>query len=1734
MPHGTLANLATSAFVRTPPALAERIVRCLLSFPQGKAINALDPTAGEGDLLLPCLNNPQARLYGVEISGERAALARERLPHSEIVTCAIEGVSIPKGSMSLVLTNPPYFFQDGKRAEYRILADAGTLLVPGGILVAILPARSAWDGTMINHWCRWYDQIHIWKFPDRTSSKDEGGFEDFTQMCVLGVRRAEPREPEAAEQRRLQGYRYHTPSPSEQGKSAARIRSGWESGSPPSELPTLPIRDPYLVPEATVRPHIVVRHADESQLLAALERCGAHLSPLWQAATVWEEEGMREPPVMPLSGEAHVAAEVLTGLLDGDIVWGPRAGSERGEGTSAQDAVLEPHLLTAFVGHEWVSMKIDEEEQQKLRERGVVSVSARQWQDKPILGVLNLQTGETRYEQGEAVFAFLQPWLHTLAARVIEKRQPLYRLDPAEWELRVVSQIGTDKQLPHAAYPGLSLAQQHRVYAMGRALDLKGRTAIQGEPGVGKTRLAIATAARMAYHWRHRNGPLFQSEAKATGQPTWVRGLRRAWLKNPRTLAILGLTPVLDDATGRVIAYRSTDGTLIPPEEAGPRALPVLISTPKKVTREYGAEIRAAWPQAEVVFIERHTDIPAFFQQCATSDAPAVLGVLSHSLTRAFGREWHPVVREKQIHKREPVMEPGETLLPKLEPAYDKRHVLVGYRWKDSGELYTRETVVSHFFCPGCGSQIRAIPGSLHEVEKRPQDGEEEERSMLGGKGQVEEEEQEDDRYEAVTSRTWFTLKPRWCACRADVRNRPGPRNPLGRVRFRTPLWTDARIEAAQRKQPQRSFAAWHASMSRMQQQARCKAEHASTAELVDLARQDEEALTCVVTAALATRGSVGESLPVSHLVAERATVVKERDLDGQIKRMRLAARSDPRMLEQLVEEAREKLNWEALAFRAQWAALTQSACSGKAGTSKRMRSGSKPSHANGARSKSEPQEQQAGNDSWVCQEPLPDSFSPYMYLYRFYAGCVALSVIDESHNGRGRDTDIAHSHHQAMLAAQTRMLTTGTHYGGDVLGFFHYWYRFSPEFWRRLVLGWNDAEKALERYGVIQEWRKEYESDARRGSGQTNVQVSTIPAPGLSAKLIPYLLEDLVYLTVLDVGAHMPPRIEIPEIVSMRDGELEEQLREAAEEKREAAGRLAACKQQLRNTIGNAATHIDEREAEQDLQRREHELAEAAERERAVQAWVDTRHLAAHYGRLVRGLEDLARKRNTAAQLAKGTIPRWFAALPCDTPFEVWQTTRDRWGDTVGRHMLACTERLEWAYLYPLERRLISLVRQELSEGRRVMLYFEQNDLRSMARRLEWVLRELHPWTLPNSVAAEDRQQAILRAVQQEHVVVIVPYRRVNEGLNLQSGIDTIIWCEMALNLFMLDQASRRAWRLGKREEVRIYYLAYANTAGHTKLRKLGQQSGAAAAFAGEPARGALIEHAGADKSTLARLSSLLEQSNGENVGSEDEENVPVLLTGTAEVAQEEEALKVVFRQRADELRAALIRGREWLGGIADQLEVRLTQLMACPTTAASVWNERPASRSIAIHKKPQTLEGDVERPSAHVHIEQADDTMTALPIVMVPDVPVPATPALPPSATRPMLPMITVPEPASESVELQVLPLVGSRAEVVFGHSEHIALLRPYGRSRRRSVSGESVKRRMPVAVRDIPSLADGTPSDQDGKNSSVQITVSSLWDLLIAVPAPETNGTEYSMRPIPSSFQGAAHPQQTALWD
>jgi SAM-dependent methyltransferase len=1359
VPTGTLNNLSSSGFVRTPPAWAQRIVNNLLSFSSTGTTTVFDPTAGEGDLLAPAARIPGAQLSGVEISQERLAVARRRLPQATLIHSGIEGVRVTPGSMSLVLANPPYFFEDGKRAEYRILAEVGAALRPGGILVAILPARTAWDAVMVRHWCKFYQQIRCWKFPDGTHAHDEGAFERYTQIVVVGVRRARPlAEAETAEQARLSGWRWRAPK--KQGDSP------WAGGAPPPDLPEQPIADPYLVPAATLLPEFTQLNASEATLLEALSRSGVQQGADWTSATTWQPEEQAEQPVMPPTGEAHLAAEILTGLLDGEVLTGPDA---------------QQYVFVTCVTQTWRRIQLDAEELEKERQKGVARVEVQQQEDHPILGVLHLASGAVRYLQGEEVFEYLTPWLPMLAGRVLEKRQPLYRLDPAAWELEVCARIGLDKQLPGSPSPGLVPPQLHRVFAMGAAIDWRGRVAIQGEPGTGKTRQSIALVARQAHLWRgYRRG-----RCPTSHRPAWLRPLRLAWQRHPRARALLG------------------------PTRTAPAALPVLVTTPRRVTTTWQSELKAAWPEAEVVLIEHWSQIDHWMQRCVESQAPAVVGILPHSLSRAFGREWRPAVREKTISKVVPELHPREAQLNEADPIHE-RGVLVGYRLRATGEILTREEQVTFFYCPDCGARVESEPFGQRK-EKR--DGtitlkEEAERAEAGA------EDEDADALEPVTERVWFETKPRWCRlCHAA-------------------LWSEARVKSAAAKAPPLPFATW-----------------ASGAE-----------------AAARMPQAPGRIFPPGNPIPVRP--------GGRLGKADRAVRS----------------------------AIPKTACrlTDAAGT-----------HAAAA----------------------PESWSPFEFLQRFYAGCVALTIVDESHNARGRATDIAHAVHLAGMASQTLVYASGTHYGGCLDDLYHYWFRFHPRFWKRFGLGWSDVEQAIPRFGVVQQWTREHEEEARRGSGQSDVTVTTIPAPGISARLLPFLLGDLVFLSVLDVGAYMPPRTEVPEIVEMRDPLVEAPQQEAQAALQEAREALQEARQALvRGQAALPPAPAEELAAAQGAV----EAAEARERAARehmseVERWALPRSLALHYDHLVASLRDLAMQGNPAAALAQGTVPRWWAALPCVQPrFSVIQTKRGAWGQVLGKEQLLETELLTPEHRYPLERRLQDIVRQELAEGHTVMLYVEQNGVRSMADRLALVLQDFAPWKLPDSVEAEDREDAIRQAVARGHKVIVVNYRRVAEGINLQDCIDAIVWVEMALNLFHLDQASRRAWRLGRDKEVRIYYLAYTGSAAHHKLCKLASESGAAAAFSGEPAQGALVEHVGADRTMLSRMAASL-KALGREAGDAAEEE----LAG-------QEALTAAFQRRSEELAARLKQGRAWMG-LVDTLPERLAAFHAARAAAPRVVEARP-----------------------------------------------------------------------------------------------------------------------------------------------------------------------------------------------
>ncbi len=135
---------------------------------------------------------------------------------------------------------------------------------------------------------------------------------------------------------------------------------------------------------------------------------------------------------MPIAGEAHLAALILTGACNYRPVAGPDG---------------RRYAFATYVSTELADIEPDEEQRKKRVTR------VQQQQDKAVLHVLDLTTGESVTYQRDAVYTFLQPWLPLLANQVLATYQPLYRLDPEDWEIDVVMRIGQDKQLPGAPFP---------------------------------------------------------------------------------------------------------------------------------------------------------------------------------------------------------------------------------------------------------------------------------------------------------------------------------------------------------------------------------------------------------------------------------------------------------------------------------------------------------------------------------------------------------------------------------------------------------------------------------------------------------------------------------------------------------------------------------------------------------------------------------------------------------------------------------------------------------------------------------------------------------------------------------------------------------------------------------------------------------------------------------------------------------------------------------------------------------------------------------------------------------------------------------------------------------------------------------------------------------------------------------------------------------------------------------
>jgi hypothetical protein len=174
----------------------------------------------------------------------------------------------------------------------------------------------------------------------------------------------------------------------------------------------------------------------------------------------------------------------------------------------------------------------------------------------------------------------------------------------------------------------------------------------------------------------------------------------------------------------------------------------------------------------------------------------------------------------------------------------------------------------------------------------------------------------------------------------------------------------------------------------------------------------------------------------------------------------------------------------------------------------------------------------------------------------------------------------------------------------------------------------------------------------------------------------------------------------------------------------------------------------------------------------------------------------------------------------------------------------------------YPKEAWLVEKCLEQKGLGRRVLLFVRQTGTRDIQPRLRKLLKQagLRTVVMRSSVTTHRREMWVRRRLKKGLDVLICNPRLVQTGLDL-IDFATSIFYEIEYSVYLVQQASRRTWRLGQTEPVEVYFPIYAGTMEHRAVAHVGRKVAAAQLLYGDDIAGALVQEAGADYGFLESL---------------------------------------------------------------------------------------------------------------------------------------------------------------------------------------------------------------------------------------------------------------------------------------
>lgn len=138
-----------------------------------------------------------------------------------------------------------------------------------------------------------------------------------------------------------------------------------------------------------------------------------------------------------------------------------------------------------------------------------------------------------------------------------------------------------------------------------------------------------------------------------------------------------------------------------------------------------------------------------------------------------------------------------------------------------------------------------------------------------------------------------------------------------------------------------------------------------------------------------------------------------------------------------------------------------------------------------------------------------------------------------------------------------------------------------------------------------------------------------------------------------------------------------------------------------------------------------------------------------------------------------------------------------------------------------PKEEELISIIKHELAEKRKVLVYIENSDRTDITPRLVKMMEEERiAVKVLRSGDTENRAKIIDNWVKNGMDVLITNPKKVEVGMDLLD-FPSIIFYQIPMSTYTLRQASRRSWRIPQRKPVKVFFLAYSGTM-QTRLMQL------------------------------------------------------------------------------------------------------------------------------------------------------------------------------------------------------------------------------------------------------------------------------------------------------------------------